>query len=75
MNHDNFLKWFKNQLLKNLLEPSVIVMDNAPYHNVLLHKTPSTTWNKPKIKEWLTNQSLAFTENMLKVELLNIVRR
>jgi hypothetical protein len=36
MNWDNFSKWFQEQLLKNIPENSLIIMDNAPYHNVFV---------------------------------------
>jgi hypothetical protein len=38
MNGENFEHWMLSQLLPNLKERSVITMDNAPYHNVLLEK-------------------------------------
>jgi transposase len=41
MNGDNFEHWMLNQLFPNLKEPSVIIMDNARYHNVLLEKLPT----------------------------------
>jgi hypothetical protein len=41
MNTENFEHWMLTQLLPNLEEPSVIVMDNAPYYSVLLEKPPS----------------------------------
>ncbi|KAG8310088.1 hypothetical protein J6590_071163 [Homalodisca vitripennis] len=41
MNHDTFSKWFRESLLPNLSTPSVIVMDNAPYHSKILDKAPT----------------------------------
>ena len=38
MNHDMFCNWFKDSLIKNLEKPSVIIMDNAPYHSKGLDK-------------------------------------
>jgi hypothetical protein len=40
-NGENFEHWMLTQLLPNLEEPSVIVMDNVPYHSVLLEKPPT----------------------------------
>lgn len=34
MNGELFEKWLLEQLLPRLEEPSVIVLDNAPYHSV-----------------------------------------
>lgn len=75
MNQENFLQWFENQLLKHLAEPSLIVMDNAPYHSMLLTKIPNNSWTKAAIQEWLTNQNIEFSIAMFKSELLNIVAR
>lgn len=73
MNHDNFLKWFEYQLLYNLEQPSTIVVDNAPYHSMLLDKVPNNSWKKDDIKNWLTNKDIPFTQEMFKTELLHIV--
>lgn len=75
MNHENFLLWFENQLLKNLTKPSIIILDNAPYHSKMLDKIPNTSWNKAAIQEWLTNKNIPFTNVMFKTELLSIVAR
>jgi hypothetical protein len=34
MNHKNYMKWVEEKLLPNLEEHSVLVVDNASYHNV-----------------------------------------
>jgi hypothetical protein len=73
MNQQNFLYWFENQLLKNLKQPSVIVMDNAPYHSVLLKKTPNSSWTKTEIHNWLAEQKVEFSNTMFKSELLTLV--
>ena len=36
MNQKNFEKWFKEQLISNLPEPSLSIMDNATYHGRLM---------------------------------------
>lgn len=33
MNNDNYEKWLVNQLIPNIPRDSVLVIDNAPYHN------------------------------------------
>jgi hypothetical protein len=33
MNYDNYEKWVTRQLIPNLPANSVVVIDNAPYHN------------------------------------------
>lgn len=66
MNQQNFLNWFENQLLKNLEEPSVIIMDNASYHSTLTHIVPNATWNKPSIQEWLRDHHVNFEDTLVK---------
>ncbi|XP_076275819.1 uncharacterized protein LOC143206875 [Rhynchophorus ferrugineus] len=70
-----FLDWFENQLLKNLEEPSVIIMDYAPYHSTLVEKIPTSESTKTVLKEWLTKHKLSFDDTMLKSELFQIVTR
>ncbi|GBP58671.1 hypothetical protein EVAR_97074_1 [Eumeta japonica] len=42
MNSANFKKWVIEKLVPNLIEPSIIVMDNAPYHRVCVNKVPNS---------------------------------
>lgn len=74
MNEENFIKWFENQLLKNLEEPSIIVMDNASYHSTLKEKVPNNSWNKSAIHEWLQKHHINAEDDLLKVQLLELVR-
>ena len=39
MNNENFMKWVNDQLLPNMPEKSVLVVDNASYHNVPIKLT------------------------------------
>lgn len=75
MNKENFLKWFKDQLLTKLEEPSLIIMDNASYHSSLLEKQPHSGWNKPEIQKWLQERNLEFPSDAFKLDLLDIVSR
>ncbi|KAL0868225.1 hypothetical protein ABMA27_007760 [Loxostege sticticalis] len=42
MNQKNFTKWVTEKLIPNITEPSIIVMDNAPYHSVIKNKAPTS---------------------------------
>lgn len=75
MNKENFLQWFKNQLLTKLEEPSIIIMDNASYHSSLLEKVPNSSWKKADIQNWLQQKRLEFPPEALKLNLLDIVAR
>ncbi|KAL4123174.1 hypothetical protein QTP88_015397 [Uroleucon formosanum] len=59
MNGEVFKEWFI-QLLKNLEEPSVIVMDNAPYHSILKDKYPKSNWRKAEVQQWLNENNIEF---------------
>lgn len=43
MNSDMFVKWIPEKLIPNLPEPSLIIMDNAPYHSTLVEKQPCSS--------------------------------
>lgn len=75
MNKTNFLKWFENQLLIHLEEPSLIIMDNASYHSSLVDKIPNSGWTKVDIISWLQKQNIKYEEGLLKVQLLELVSR
>lgn len=62
-------------LLPNLKANSVVVIDNAAYHNVLEEKVPNTSTRKAEIQLWLEEKGIAFDPAFLKVELLNLVRQ
>ena len=77
--HDNmnarlFEEWF-GKLLKNIPKNSVIIMDNASYHSRQVNKAPTSSSTKNEIKSWLRQNDMDFEEDMLKVELLDVVRR
>jgi hypothetical protein len=45
MNFENFRRWFVDQLLPQIPAASLIVMDNAPYHNVYLDGRCKVIWD------------------------------
>jgi hypothetical protein len=77
MNFENFCKWFVESLLPGIPESSLIVMDNAPYHNVYVEGTfyPTSSTKKVELSEWLQqNHPTLYEESMLKPELLQLCR-
>ena len=38
MNSEMFTKWLREQLIRNLSEKSVLVLDNASYHNIQIDR-------------------------------------
>lgn len=69
-----FEKWFSNVLTK-LPDNAVIVLDNAPYHSRKLEKIPTSTTKKADIEKWLSSKNISFEEGLLRIELLDIVKR
>lgn len=74
MDYNNFSKWVSECLLPNLPNNSVIVLDNASYHNKQEDKKPNSSFLKADIQQWLTRHNIAFTPAMTKPELLMCVK-
>ncbi len=76
MNRDIFSKWFINQLLPNIPQNSIIVMDNAKYHNVLSDDSfPTPKSRKHELQEWLTLNGYHWDDDMLRAELYELCKR
>lgn len=75
MNGDNYHKWVKTQLIPNLPPNSVVVIDNAPYHNVLMNKAPSSVSKKSDMTNWLAQHNIEFSDTLLKPQLYEIIKR
>jgi transposase len=74
MNWDLFKKWFTEMLIPNIPEKSLIIMDNASYHNILSDCSPPTSKSpKKKIKEWLEQNKVYCRDDCLKSELIEIL--
>jgi transposase len=75
MNWDNFSKWFESQLLENIPPESIVVCDNAKYHNVLESAFPTQSGKKDELRHWLDRNSYPWREDMLKSELFELCKR
>jgi len=76
MNQGMFTKWFRDKLLPNIPADSLIIMDNATYHNVLsAHSAPTATCKKEKIQLWLEKNNIPLKEDCLKVEMIEILNK
>ncbi len=75
MNSELFQKWFTKQLLPNIPDRSIIIMDNASYHNALAHNSPPTHQStKQQIITWLDSNNISYGNNCLKAELVDILK-
>lgn len=75
MDASRFQKWFVEQLLPNIKPRSVIVMDNASYHSAQVEKLPSSSSRKADIQSWLISKNIPFSDDLLKTELLQLVKQ
>lgn len=76
MNWTLFRKWFTEQLLPNIPKNSLIIMDNAPYHNVLTEEAfPKSTHPVSELQEWLTHNDIPWFKDMIKAELFELCNR
>ncbi|MBL0702128.1 MAG: transposase [Desulfosarcina sp.] len=76
MNQDMFTKWFREKLLPNIPARSLIIMDNASYHNVLSPvSAPTPSCKKEKIRSWLERNHFPVKEDCLKAELVEILTK
>ena len=76
MNWENFSKWFLFQLIPNIEPGSIIILDNAKYHNVLAEDSlPNRCNTKDQLRSWLSHNGYPWREDMLKSELLELCAR
>jgi transposase len=76
MNWDLFKKWFTEMLLANIPKNSLIIMDNASYHNTLAkHSPPTPLCSKKKILDWLDQNKIYCRDDCLKPELVEILKK
>lgn len=73
MNFENYAKWLIDKLIPNLPPNSVVVVDNASYHNKQHNKAPTSSDRKLVIQNWLTERNIPFTLDMLKPQLYELV--
>lgn len=74
MNRTNFNRWVTEKLIPNLKYPSIIVMDNAPYHSIVKNKAPTTSSTIAEIKLWLEENNINFDPTLRKPMLYDLVK-
>lgn len=75
MNFENYKRWMETQLIPNLPPKSVLVIDNASYHNVKLDKEPTTATKKQDMIAWLTKNQITVDSHYTKCELYDIIKQ
>ena len=74
MNSKHFEEWFKKTLIPNVPPNSVIVLDNAPYHNRVIDPVATKSSKKDVMRKWLTDHSIAWERSDLKSDLMNKIK-
>lgn len=75
MNKTNFDKWVQEKLIPLLPPHSVIVMDNAPYHNIQVDKPPSKNSIKADMTGWLDRHGVQYDVTMKKANLIDLINK
>ncbi|KAK3887013.1 hypothetical protein Pcinc_008895 [Petrolisthes cinctipes] len=77
VNGELFLRWLTSQLLPSLAEPSLLVIDNAPYHSQLTEESrcPTTSTKKADLMKWLEHRKLPYPSHSTRPELLKICKK
>ncbi|XP_068897191.1 uncharacterized protein [Tenebrio molitor] len=68
-NSENFMKWLTEKFVKNVSAKSVLVVDNASYHNVPVQASPTSAWKKADMQKWLMERGIFFEQKCTKAEL------
>lgn len=76
VNYELFRKWFIEKLLPNIPKNSLIIMDNAPYHNALsADSAPIASSKKEDIRRWLAKNNVPLAEDCLKLEMIELLNK
>jgi len=67
------MKWLQEKLIPNLESKSVIVVDNASYHNVQLNRHPTSNARKGEMLLWLDKRGIRCSSDMTKAELYDLI--
>ncbi|XP_054260045.1 uncharacterized protein LOC128984729 [Macrosteles quadrilineatus] len=73
MNNKNYMQWVINQLIPNLNPNSVLVIDNAKYHNKQIDKAPTSNSKKEEMTKWLSEHNISYDPTMLKPQLYKLI--
>jgi len=76
MDENNFLQWFTTQLLPNIPDGAVIIMDNAPYHNMFLEDgVPPLSSKKVVLQQWLHENNIFFDNDFIRPQLIDLINQ
>ncbi|XP_068619729.1 uncharacterized protein [Battus philenor] len=73
MNSENYEKWLQTQLIPNIPNNSVLVIDDASYHNKYVEKPPNSNTIKQEMIDWLMRHNIPIDQNLTKPQIYEIV--
>lgn len=74
MNSSNYIKWLNNKLISNLSDKSLLVLDNASYHNVLGEKHTKSGTTKSEMVNWLSERNIQVDAKLTEPELFKLIK-
>ena len=74
MNSQHYMEWLTGQLLPVLDKPTVIILDNASYHNKQ-DKPPTSNDRKDDIRKWLDEHNIQYSQTDIEKTLLQLVKQ
>lgn len=74
MPKNKFLNWLKDILIPNLPQNSIVIFDDAQQHNKLKEIIPDVFTPTQQIVDWLQNHNVETDKNMIRAELLSLVK-
>ena len=74
MDGESYKCYFEKSICQNIPKHSVIVIDNAPYHQKNTENYPTNKWRKQQFVDWLTEKNITFPDKALRAELWTLVK-
>jgi hypothetical protein len=68
-----YIRWLEQKLFPNITPNSVIMLDNASWHDVQDDK-PSFSSKRDVMKVWLDTRGIRYPEGSTKVELFQLIQ-
>lgn len=72
---DHYHLWVRNTLLPSFPPRTVLVIDTTAYQNMQGERVPTLDSNAEQMKQWLHSKNINFSEDMLRPELHQIIKR
>ncbi|CAK1600945.1 unnamed protein product [Parnassius mnemosyne] len=73
MNTENYTKWLQTQLIPNLKPNSVVVVNNASYHDSFQNPAPNSNHRKQAMIDWFKYRNINHSGSMLKPQLYQLL--